>query len=175
MKHAKLIAAAVTIAMLSLTTAHASTFNWSYTGTVNFSCAPCVAATGTDIGSGSLTTNGGSLVTGISGIWDGVSIAALLPPGSFFSNSNFIDPSNPPIYFDAFGVAISLTDGATVIFSQASFATFQTPTNYITSAGTFDLTPTPIPAALPLFATGLGVMGLLARRKKRKNGALAVA
>ena len=28
---------------------------------------------------------------------------------------------------------------------------------------------TPLPATLPLFATGLGALGLLARRKKRKN------
>ena len=35
---------------------------------------------------------------------------------------------------------------------------------------------TPLPAALPLFATGLGVMGWLAKRRKRKNAAaLAVA
>jgi hypothetical protein len=32
---------------------------------------------------------------------------------------------------------------------------------------------TPLPAALPLFATGLGVMGLLGRRRKRKAQALA--
>ena len=32
--------------------------------------------------------------------------------------------------------------------------------------GTVD--PTPLPAALPLFASGLGVVGLLARRRKRK-------
>ncbi len=30
---------------------------------------------------------------------------------------------------------------------------------------------TPLPAALPLFAGGLGVMGWLARRRKRKNAA----
>jgi hypothetical protein len=30
---------------------------------------------------------------------------------------------------------------------------------------------TPIPAALPLFAGGLGVLGLLARRRKHKNAA----
>ena len=30
---------------------------------------------------------------------------------------------------------------------------------------------TPLPAALPLFATGLGALGLLAWRRKRKNGA----
>jgi hypothetical protein len=32
---------------------------------------------------------------------------------------------------------------------------------------------TPIPAALPLFATGLGVMGLLGWRRKRKATAAA--
>jgi hypothetical protein len=34
---------------------------------------------------------------------------------------------------------------------------------------------TPLPAALPLFASGLGVMGFLARRRKRKNAAIAGA
>jgi hypothetical protein len=39
-----------------------------------------------------------------------------------------------------------------------------------------DLTGTvPLPAALPLFAGGLGVMGLLARRRKRKAAADAAA
>ncbi len=33
------------------------------------------------------------------------------------------------------------------------------------------ISQTPLPAALPLFGTGLGLMGLLARRKKRKNSA----
>src|SRR4029077_20018465 len=32
---------------------------------------------------------------------------------------------------------------------------------------------TPLPAALPLFATGLGALGLLARRRKRKAVVLA--
>ena len=34
---------------------------------------------------------------------------------------------------------------------------------------------TPIPSALPLFAGGLGVIGLLARRRKRKNAAAIAA
>jgi hypothetical protein len=34
---------------------------------------------------------------------------------------------------------------------------------------------TPLPAALPLFATGLGALGLLGWRKKRKNAAAIVA
>ena len=39
------------------------------------------------------------------------------------------------------------------------------------SSPDINLQSTPLPAALPLFATGLGVMGLLARRRKRKNAA----
>ena len=34
---------------------------------------------------------------------------------------------------------------------------------------------TPLPAALPLFASGLGAMGVLARRRKRKNAVAAIA
>jgi hypothetical protein len=39
--------------------------------------------------------------------------------------------------------------------------------------GTWSVTTTPIPAALPLFASGLGVLGLLGWRRKRKAAAVA--
>ena len=35
-----------------------------------------------------------------------------------------------------------------------------------------DIATTPLPATLPLFAGGLGALGLLARRRKRKNAAV---
>jgi hypothetical protein len=41
------------------------------------------------------------------------------------------------------------------------------------SANEFDLSPVPLPAALPLFASGLGALGLLGWRRKRKAAALA--
>jgi hypothetical protein len=37
----------------------------------------------------------------------------------------------------------------------------------------YDVSQTPLPAALPLFATGLGALGLLGWRRKRKAAALA--
>ncbi len=44
---------------------------------------------------------------------------------------------------------------------------------HVFTAGTWGITTvasaTPLPAAFPLFATGVGVMSLLARRRKRKN------
>lgn len=38
-----------------------------------------------------------------------------------------------------------------------------------------NVSQTPIPGALPLFATGLGALGLFGKRRKRKAGALAAA
>jgi len=48
--------------------------------------------------------------------------------------------------------------------------------NFATLTGTFPgPSATPIPAALPLFATGLGALGLLGWRRKRKNAAAIAA
>jgi hypothetical protein len=38
-----------------------------------------------------------------------------------------------------------------------------------------EVDPTPLPATLPLFVTGLGALGLLGWRRKRKNGAALAA
>jgi plastocyanin len=48
--------------------------------------------------------------------------------------------------------------------------------NYIGNGGGSSIdvvTPTPLPAALPLFASGLGALGLLGWRRKRKASAIA--
>jgi hypothetical protein len=76
----------------------------------------------------------------------------------------------------------ALSDTAT--YDLATFASLGlTPGIYIWTWGTgadqsftLDVAATPLPAALPLFATGLGAMGLFGWRRKRKNtGATAAA
>jgi hypothetical protein len=57
--------------------------------------------------------------------------------------------------FQLFGTGISSTDGGTVTINAVA--------------------ATPLPAALPLFAGGLGLLGMFARRRKQKASAFAAA
>ena len=67
-----------------------------------------------------------------------------------------------------------LSDTAT--YDTATFASLGvTPGTYVWTWGsgadqsfTLEIGTTPLPAALPLFATGLGALGLLGWRRKRK-------
>ena len=64
-----------------------------------------------------------------------------------------VDPLNGDIFVplsDALGSDILCPNGCVAVFAEQ------------------DLTSTPLPAALPMFAGGLGLVGFLARRKKRK-------
>jgi len=73
----------------------------------------------------------------------------------------------------------ALSDTAT--YDNETFATLSvTPGTYVWTWGsgadqsfTLEIGQTPIPAALPLFATGLGALGLLGWRRKRKAQAAA--
>jgi hypothetical protein len=68
----------------------------------------------------------------------------------------------------------------TATWSSATFASLGvTPGTYIwtwdngADSFTLEIGQTPLPAALPLFATGLGGLGLLGWRRKRKAQAVA--
>ena len=106
--------------------------------------------------------------------------------GFVYDSSMHTDTLNPTTY----GFQI-IDDSIPSVYLQLSFKLpFTTPsTDYLITydsyeeageygqidIGSGDATGvfTPLPAALPLFATGLGVMGLLGRRRKRKSQAVA--
>jgi hypothetical protein len=66
---------------------------------------------------------------------------------------------NPEAVNCTWGLQVFGTGGITIIG----------PPGLTQLGGSWTTSETPIPAALPLFAGGLGVMGLLARRRKRKT------
>ncbi len=84
---------------------------------------------------------------------------------------------------DTIGFNLSLLPGDTsnilVIETNAtSYASgaMNTIDGSVSSASAFEpVSATPLPGALPLFAAGISVIGLLARRRKRNNAALAAA
>jgi hypothetical protein len=92
--------------------------------------------------------------------------------------------------FDTAGPASQLTLGvsaspslivatALLVFGNETNEQNFTNTNYFRDGATGSIVPevssTPLPAALPLFATGLGALGFLAKRRKRKNASIAAA
>jgi hypothetical protein len=79
-------------------------------------------------------------------------------PISYFS---LVDTSNGSVFFSG-----NLAPGAHTWFS------LEAPANGIEVTGIN--TATPLPAALPLFAGGLGALGLLGWRRKRKAASVSV-
>ena len=130
---------------------------------------------------------------GVSGTGGG--FVALIPPGGIgltgFNTSTFPSTQSANMLSNTI-YQVELRAGATVFDDIVSTATaWADPHIYIdpnyANAGQFSLqiapgignsisgSATPLPAALPLFATGFGVMGFLAKRRKRKNIAAPVA
>ncbi len=72
------------------------------------------------------------------------------------------------------GTGIFTYSGAA--FNSFSFFHEQNPTNigFVISNLKVELAPVPVPAALPLLAGGLGLMGLLGWRRKRKTAAAMI-
>jgi len=179
--HSIIIAAVV--AVLSLpSVAHASTVeSFTFTGT----CSDCGASGGSGIATGTLVLQNYTLGTtlGIAQASDFVSftynsiLQGTLTVSSSELNGLFVVLNdNLP---NAEDVTINWT--STFVFNFETFAsgtdwilTRGTPVDTGTNLGTWSASATPLPATLPLFATGLGAVGLLGWRRKRK-AATAIA
>jgi hypothetical protein len=180
--------------------AHANTYDWSYTGTT-VDIIPPNSAVSPVSGSGVLTTNAlNNLVISMSGTWSsppdttGLSSLNLVldSPDLLFNqlgNDNVITPGNAILLTDnglGFEVGSSLHVDIYYLAPAGMPAGYYTVDCFGTDCtggfgnndfGTFSLTEVssaPLPAALPLFAGGLGALGWLGRRRKRKV-ALATA
>jgi hypothetical protein len=114
----------------------------------------------------------------ITGTFHGYSITSLFGLGGFEGNDNLLFyPGTPQfdedgVSFIAGGYRYNLSEYEGVISIASSLdGGFLIPV----SVNSFAAAVTPLPAALPLFATGIGAMGLLGWRRKRKNTTGATA
>ena len=122
------------------------------------------------------------IVTAISGTWNlNPNAITLLPYGTYGSDDYVeVSPSGPggmfTISFSGNGTAFTALGKDYGLIDPAICGTNGTCTSLTTFSVTDTLAAqTPLPAALPLFAGGLGALGLLGWRRKRKNAAAIAA
>ena len=196
MKKLVLLGAAVLTVVCSLgLPANAATFDWNVsfqfsgtdnitnnaatvtvTGTIVSDCDSCFLQQ-TDISSWSFTFSGGLTGSASGGVGDppGISGNVLSASGGVLT---YVFVSGGDAHFTgtdgqsqmAFGLNVETQLRAQILTSENVLGSvtlpFQIATEEIVST-------TPLPAALPLFATGLGGLGLLGWRRKRKAQAVA--
>lgn len=102
--------------------------------------------------------------------------------GYFFSNTiaNFVALNGPQTYeisnfgngFIEWSLVAPLTAATTKADISGSEFFCQACNNYLVTGTSGDIAATPLPAALPIFASGLGALGLLSWRRKKKGAAI---
>jgi hypothetical protein len=186
----KLLGLMAVIALLGLfpSAGHALTFDFSFTGGCNVAGSPCTVTGEID----GLTAGATTAATAV--VIDTVSspaFTALSLPYEVFPTSGVSESTSNTFTVNAAGTSITSYDfeadsGSSLVGwffeltnAEDEFSNGFSPNtiDVISQAGT-TFTPvavgtTPLPAALPLFATGLGAMGLFGWRRKRKAAAIA--
>jgi hypothetical protein len=160
--------------------ATAETFDWTLTG-------PSLQNQGFNTdplnGSGTITaTESGGVwtITGATGSFTdvyggGATVTGVGPEASnaiSVTPDNEINPSGSPSFVDGQGISFATSTGPIdIAFISGAY---EEVSHLGIGDGAFTLAATPLPAALPLFASGLGALGFLGWRRKRTARSLAV-
>jgi hypothetical protein len=188
------------LAFNSLNSALSSLTAGSYSATLNLYSSCTVGGGGGFISAcpGDATASGGTAaitadILTKNGAWteDGAITWASTLGGTKFGSLT-VDSANPGwISVDITSLveywAANGTTGDGIVLSAQAYPSVRTPGGaavvlpfagdesafgaFIDIQGTPNVAQTPVPAALPLFATGLGALGLIAHRRKRKQAA----
>jgi hypothetical protein len=159
---------AIFLGSISAVPARATTFDFS----VASIGAPNDVASGTF--AASQISSGVYQVTGITGTFDGVAINGL---SSYANADNQLFFSSQP-YVDFQGISFLTSLGAVNLFSNSGYFEVKSivdPVGYYfngtsisLNVGASNVSATPLPDGLPLFATGLALIGMMAWWRKRK-------
>lgn len=193
--------ATVCLLVLTVGSANAVTFDWSLSGEADFGITGSGTLTAHEIGgqynvdsiSGAVSAN----CTGSPCLPLYRNITGLLTPHQTYASisdiggDNLIFPAPASPFLDNQGLVFSVggTSGdpcpfpsgcyMNIFYSggtpQYSLLVSNAGVNLVDFVLTAEVATTPVPAALPLLATGLGVVGWLARHRKRKTLAFAAA
>jgi hypothetical protein len=181
--HLKFLGAACALA-LTVGVANAITFDWSITGETENGSGTLIAS-----GSGgalTVTSISGTILTSrIESIFGPYDVTGPLAPGSAYASlpvpgDNLLFYPAAPLV-DSSGISFSVEQPGfggqqfmDVFFTGGQY--FLLLSNSTANGITFSVSPeissTPLPAALPLFASGAVVIGYLGLRRKRKANAL---
>jgi hypothetical protein len=121
-------------------------------------------------------------ITSIAGTATGLSSVGL--NGAFDYSSNLVTDSATFSTQTNYDFQAATNNGLTPLVefillvgaNNSEIITYSSPTDNVYALGTstaIQVSATPLPAALPLFTTGLGALGLLGWRRKRKSAAAA--
>ena len=162
--------AAIVSMSFSFVPARADTvYDWTLSGS-SFSGSGTITLSSTE----ETTNNGGGYdATAMTGelTGEGNNSVGVTGPTSYFGSDNVVYPSATTVV-DGFGLGVLLANSDMIAIDPGGPYNVQYSVNNTTYTGeTFTLTlvtATPLPAALPLFASGLGALGLFGWRRKRR-------